>query len=86
VLIDSGLVVDRVTIIPEPGANGSVDALFPVTFENFQKVCIATLAAGILESTISGTSNIAGHVIEKGLQRFDLKRYPLTISSSSSVN
>lgn len=64
VLIDSGLVVDRATIIPAPGEKGSVDAPFPVTFENFQKVCIATLAAGILESTVSGTSNISGDLAE----------------------
>lgn len=63
-LIDFGFPVDRATIIPEPGANGSVDAPFPVTFENFQKLCIATLAAGILESSISGTSNIAGDIAE----------------------
>jgi hypothetical protein len=64
VLIDSGLVVDRATIIPAPGENGSVGAPFPVTFENFQTACIAILAAGILESTFSGTSNISGDLAE----------------------
>jgi hypothetical protein len=64
VLIDSGLVVDCITIIPAPGENGSVDAPFPVSFDNWQKVAIATLAAGILESSISGSSNISGDIAE----------------------
>jgi hypothetical protein len=70
-LISSGIKVNKVSIVANEKERGSVDAdFFPVTFDNFLKVCRAIWATAIMESTLVGSANIAGDLAE--LRRLSL--------------